>query len=46
MEKFEYPFERLKHVLGDQYHSPAEKAAMEKKKKEEEEAKKKKLEVI
>lgn len=46
MEKFDFPFERLKHILGDDFHSPAEKAKMAKKKKAEEEAAKKKLDVI
>ena len=46
MKKYDYPFERLKHILGNDFHSPAEKAKMEKKKKEEEEAAKKKLDVI
>ena len=46
MKKYDYPFERLKHILGDDFHSPAEKEKMAKKKKEEEEAAKKKLDVI
>lgn len=38
MKKFNFPFERLKHILGDDFHSPAEKAKMAKKKAEEEAA--------
>lgn len=43
MEKYEFPFERLKHILGKDFHSPEEKAklAAAEKKKKEEEAKKK-----
>ena len=45
VEKYVYPFERLKHILGKDYHSPAEKEALAKKEKEEAE-KKKKLDII
>mgnify|MGYP004530061703 FL=1 len=46
MKKYDYPFERLKHILGNDFHSPAEKAKMAKKKEEEEKAAKAKLDVI
>jgi len=46
MEKFDFPFERLKHILGDDYNSPAEKAKMAKKKAAEDAKLKKKLDVI
>jgi len=46
MKKYDYPFERLKSILGDDFNSPAEKAKLAKKKAEEEAAKKKNLDVI
>ena len=31
LEEFEFPFERLKHILGDQYKKPEDKKKQEQK---------------
>jgi dynein assembly factor 3 len=42
LEEYDFPFERLKHVLGDQYEDPHKKKMEEKAKKEAEKKKKEK----
>ena len=42
MTEYDYPFERLKSILGDQYDNPKDKAKAEAYKKEQEEEKRKK----